>query len=239
MVSSALHSAVQWNFETHPAESLLPGLPRGAISEITGPQSSGRTALVHSLLAASTAAAEVSAIVDCNDSFDPASAQRAGADLGKLLWVQCGGRVDHAMKAADLILHGGGFGLVVLDLCEAPAATLQRLPLSYWYRFQRAIANTPTVLVVAGSQPNAKSCAARRLEMERGQAAWLGRAPFQLLGGVRLLAGLRKPARPEPVYLWAGPSFESTRISTQSLPGAGSPGGVNARIPTFGNSPRG
>ena len=213
-MASTLHSAVLWTLESRPAESLLPipqqdlrsllpGLPRGAISEITGPRSSGRTALVHSLLAASTAAGEVSAIVDCNDSFDPASAQGAGADLGKLLWVQCGGRVDHAMKAADLILHGGGFGLVVLDLCEAPSATLQRLPLSYWYRFQRAVAHTPTVLVVAGSQPNAKSCAARRLELGQRQVAWPGHAPFQLLGRVSVRIGLRKPARPESASLWA------------------------------------
>jgi hypothetical protein len=212
--ASILHSAVLWNLGQRPVESLLsipqqdlrtllPGLPRGAISEITGPRSSGRTALVHSLLAASTVAGEVSAIVDCNDSFDPASAQRAGADLGKLLWVQCGGRVDHAMKTTDLILHSGGFGLVILDLCEAPAATLQRLPLSYWYRFQRTVAHTPTVLVVAGGQPNAMSCAARRLEMGRGQVTWLGRAPFQLLGGVRVRAGLRKPARPESVSFLA------------------------------------
>jgi len=212
--ASVLHPAVFWDSKQRPVESLLPisqpdlrsllpGLPRGAISEITGPRSSGRTALIHSLLAASTAAGEVSAVVDCNDAFDPASAQRAGADLGRLLWVQCGGRLEHVMKAADLILHGGGFGLVVLDLCEAPAIALHRLPLSYWYRFQRAIANTPTVLVVAGSQPNAKACAARRLEMKQGQAAWLGRAPFQLLRGVRVRAGLEKPARPAPVSLWA------------------------------------
>jgi hypothetical protein len=183
--------------------SLLPGLPRGAITEITGPRSSGRTALIHSLLAASTTAGEVSAVVDCNDSFDPASAHRAGSDLGKLLWVQCGGRLDHAMKSADLILHGGGFGLVVLDLCETPPAVLQRIPLSYWYRFQRAVASTPTVLVVEGSQPNAKAAAVRQLEMGQGRAAWQGRAGFQLLGGVKLLAGLRKPVRPESVTLWA------------------------------------
>ncbi len=212
-MASVLHSAVVWSFESQPAESLLPlpqqdlqtllpGLPRGAITEITGPRSSGRTALVHSLLAA-TAAGEVSIIVDCNDSFDPASAERAGADLGKLLWVQCGGRLDHAMKAVDMIVHGGGFGLVVLDLCEVPAETLQRLPLSCWYRFQRAVAYTPTVLVVAGSQPQAKSCAARRLEMGRGQVKWRGTIPFQLLVGIKLQVGLRKPMRQEPVSLWA------------------------------------
>lgn len=207
--ASLLPSALgrTWSCPTY-LQHLLPGLPRGAISEITGPRSSGRTALLHSLLAASTAAGEVSALVDCRNSFDPASAQRAGADLGKLLWVQCSSRLDHAMKASDWILHGGGFGLVVLDLCETPPSALQRIPLSYWYRFRQAIENTPTVLVVAGSQPNAKSCAARRLELGQPRPAWLGRAPFHLLDGVRVQVSLRKPVHPEPVSVWAAAGDE-------------------------------
>jgi len=199
--------------ETRPAESLLPvpspnlrrllpGLPRGAVSEITGLRSSGRTALTHSLLAAATLGGEIAAIVDCNDAFEPASAARAGADLDKLLWVRCGGRLDYALKAADIILHGGGFGLVVLDLCEAPAAVLQRIPFSCWRRFQRAVAHTPTALLVAAGRPTA-ACAARRLEMGQRRALWQGREPFQLLAGIDVEAGLRKPHRPEPAVLRA------------------------------------
>jgi len=184
-------------------QKVVPGLPRGAISEVLGDASSGRTALLHAFLAAATTGGEVSAVVDFANSFDPASAGRAGVDLNKLLWVQCNRRMDHAMKAADLILHGGGFGLVVLDLCEAPPETLQRVPLSYWHRFRLSVKDTPTTLVVAGNQPNARSCAMQQIELEPVRADWPGRAPFQLLGGLRLKLSSRKPVLTEPAELRA------------------------------------
>jgi hypothetical protein len=184
-------------------QKVVPGLPRGAISEVLGNASSGRTALLHAFLAAATAAGEVSAVVDFANSFDPASAERSGVDLNKLLWVQCNGRMDHAMKAADVILHGGGFGLVVLDLCEVQPGTLQRIPISYWHRFRLAVNNTPAALVVAGNQPNARSCAVQQIELDALRAEWPGRAPFQLLGGLRLKLSSRKPVLTEPAELRA------------------------------------
>jgi len=65
-------------------QKLIPGLPRGAISEVLGEASSGRTALLHAFLAA-TAAGEVFAVIDVANSFDPVSAERSGVDLTKLL----------------------------------------------------------------------------------------------------------------------------------------------------------
>src|SRR5579859_7757688 len=73
-----------------PLDALLThgqGFPRGAISEILGPESSGRTTLVHSLLAASTAQFEICAYVDTDDSFDPVSAAAAGVALSQLVWI--------------------------------------------------------------------------------------------------------------------------------------------------------
>ena len=55
-------------------DALTGGLPRGALSEITGPASSGRTGVMLSALAAATQRQEVCALVDASDSFDPASA---------------------------------------------------------------------------------------------------------------------------------------------------------------------
>src|SRR5271165_7167622 len=77
------------------------GFPRGAISEILGTESSGRTTLVHSLLAASTAQLEICAYVDTDDSFDPVSAAAAGVVLSQLVWIRCGHNPGHALKAAD------------------------------------------------------------------------------------------------------------------------------------------
>src|SRR5271165_7655890 len=50
------------------------GLPVGAISELTGPESSGRTNLALSFIAQRTAAEQVCAWVDACDAFDPESA---------------------------------------------------------------------------------------------------------------------------------------------------------------------
>lgn len=172
---------------------LLTGIPRGAITEILGPASSGRTTALHSILTAATRSGEVCAIVDTGDSFDPASARDAGADLSKLLWVQCGHQLETAMRAADLILHAGGFGLVALDLCDARDADLRRIPTSHWYRFQRAVENTPAVFAVLAAQSNARSCAACQIDLRRGTPLWRGNPPFRFMESVRFDAGLRKP----------------------------------------------
>src|SRR5580658_10738125 len=79
-------------------------LPRGAISEIVGRPSSGRTAFVHAILAESLSRGELCAFIDCADSFDPAAAKCNGVDLERLLWVRCGRKPDYALKAADWML---------------------------------------------------------------------------------------------------------------------------------------
>src|SRR5277367_2880206 len=172
------------------------GFPRGAISEILGPESSGRTTLVHSLLAASTAQLEICAYVDTDDSFDPVSAAAAGVALSQLVWIRCGHNAGHALKAADYLLHAGGFGVIVLDLCQVPPHICNRIPISYWYRFRRAIENTPTILAIAEKEPIARSCASLMLDIQRKRTAWRGAPSFSLLRGVELEACSRKPVRP-------------------------------------------
>jgi recombination protein RecA len=71
-------------------DELTGGWPRGCLSEICGPASSGRTGVLLAALARSTQNGEVCALVDAGDALDPASAEAAGVDLGKLLWVRCG-----------------------------------------------------------------------------------------------------------------------------------------------------
>lgn len=111
------------------------------------------------MLATATAAGEVAAYVDSCDSFDPGCAIRSDVKLEKLLWVQCAHRIDVALKAANMVLHRGGFGLIVLHLCDAPVGPLNRIPISSWHRFQRAIENTPAVFVLLARQALARACA--------------------------------------------------------------------------------
>jgi len=178
-------------------DSLIEGFPRGAISEILGQESSGRTTLIHSLLTASTSKYEICAYVDTDDSFDPVSAAAAGVALSQLLWIRCGHNADYALKTADSLLHAGGFGVVVLDLCQVHPKIANRIPISYWYRFRLAIENTPTVLALIEKDPLAKSCASLMLEMTRKKTVWKGAPGFELLRGVELEALARKPARPQ------------------------------------------
>jgi hypothetical protein len=152
----------------------MEALPKGAISEIFGCVSSGKTMILHELLASADARGEFCAVVDSRGAFDPLSASRAGLDLRHLLWVRTGHHIDRAFKAADLILHAGGFGVVVLDLCDVPIRDLNSIPLSYWYRFRLAVENTPTSLIVTGDQPLVKSCARVQLEVKRERLLWRG-----------------------------------------------------------------
>jgi recA bacterial DNA recombination protein len=155
--------------------------PRGRISEITGARSSGRTSVVHALLAASTGRGEYAALVDAKDAFDACSAASVGVDLSKLVWVRCGGNAEHALRAADLLIHAGGFGVVALDLAEAAPAELNRIPPTAWFRFRRAVESTPTILTVVADRPLAKSCSCMTIKMPPRRAVFTGRAPFLLL----------------------------------------------------------
>ena len=154
-----------WRFSSQP--ELLQDFPRGRISEITGPRSSGRTTQLHSLLAASTERGECAALIDTSDAFDPCSAAAAGVRLEKLLWVKCRSNAEHALRAADLLIHAGGFGVVALDLVEVSPGGLARIPPTAWFRFRRAIEPTPTILLVLAERGLTKSCAAKRVSLER------------------------------------------------------------------------
>lgn len=91
------------------------GFPRGRLSEIAGAASSGRTSLALALLARSTGAGELTAVVDCADAFDPSSAHSAGVLLDRVLWVRTP-RTPQALRCAERLLETHGFALVLLDL---------------------------------------------------------------------------------------------------------------------------
>lgn len=152
-------------------DHLAGGLPRGCLTEVFGTLSSGITSLLHSTLAARTANAEVCALVDAQDSFDPAGAQSTGVALRQLLWVRCR-NLDQALRSVDLLLHGGGFSLVAMDLSGAPARLVRQIPLNFWFRLRRSVENTSTILLVLSRESNAKTCASLVLRMERETARW-------------------------------------------------------------------
>ena len=152
-------------------DALTGGLPRGAISEFFGPASSGRTSVMFSALAYATRHEEVCALVDVNDVFAPAAAAAAGVDFDRLLWIRCGGNLENAFKATDLLLHAGGFGLVVLDMADVAGKDARRIITSWWYRFRRTVENRPTSIMVMSEEACTRSCAALALEL-KGTPEW-------------------------------------------------------------------
>jgi recombination protein RecA len=154
-------------------DALTGGIPRGAITEIFGPRSSGRTSLLYSALAYATTHDEICAVVDTNDVFAPSAAATTGVELDRLLWLRCGGDLEHAFKATDLLLHAGGFGFVILDIGDVAAKDARRIISSWWYRFRRTVENRATAIVVLSEVACTRSCAAVTLEL-RGSGGWSG-----------------------------------------------------------------
>src|SRR4029078_4280863 len=172
-------------------DALTGGLPRGAISEIFGPASFGRTSLMYSMLAYATKHEETCALVDTNDVFAPTAATAAGVDFDRLLWVRCAGNLENAFKAADLLLHAGGFGLVILDLGDVAGKDARRIISSWWYRFRRTVEDRPTVITVISEEACTRSCAALTLEL-KGAAEW-SRAEQQTVLPLRKQLPLKPP----------------------------------------------
>jgi hypothetical protein len=163
--------------------SVIGNVPRGALTEIAGPASSGRTSLLYSLLALASSGDEFCALLDADDRFDPESAAAAGVRLSQVLWIRCGGNAEHALKSADMLANAGGFGLVAIDLADVPVKTAQRIPLAAWFRLRHAVENTRTALVVVAQQIQAGPCSAFKIEFDCGRTMWRGRLPGCLLEG--------------------------------------------------------
>ncbi len=198
------------------------GIPRGQLSEIVGLRSSGRTSVLLRMLAAATARGELVALVDGLDMFDAASASAAGIDFNRFLWIRghvvtnpgmCRDlnqrAVEQAIKALTLVLQAGNFGIVVLDMAEAPADALRRLPFTTWLRLQRIIEGSQTACVLIGSQPMARSSAGLTVRLSRAQGSGLraqGRFRGRVFDGLDVVASViraRSRAHQEATAMFA------------------------------------
>ena len=206
-------------------DALTGGLPRGCLTEICGPASSGRTSVMLAVLAAATRRGEYCAVIDANDTLDPQSLATSGIDLDRLLWIRCSDqspalgsaglrpaaagascprlksnpnsgqlpgsssattqpafdfpdgakqkvscqsehRLEQILRATDLLLESGGFGLIILDLADVPHQAARRIPLTTWFRFRRAVEHKPTILLAIEQHPIAGSCSSLVLQLQ-------------------------------------------------------------------------
>lgn len=287
------------------------GLPLGAITELSGTHSSGRTTLALSALAEVTRQGQSCAYVDVSDALDPLSASALGVNLQRLLWVRNGEpraqtgsaqkaaspfpsvapvqapagtklgrgagwchprnetigldravcelfqtphpervdftprcseslhrervqpvrftpvvfdqkqplqhpynprrealwtRLDHALRATDLLLSTGGFRAIVLDMGDTPPEQARRVPLATWYRFRLQVEKSRTLFLLVTCVPCANSCAAVSLHCRQGTINWQRAAENSpsLLAGLRYRVSVERsravgPTRKKPV----------------------------------------
>ena len=167
------------------------GLPRGGITEFQVPFGGSATVL-YSLLAAATKRQETTALIDPGDGFDMASATSMGVDLKRLLWVRARD-IKEALRAAELILDAGGFGLVVLDLSFIEKRINKVLPAAAWLRIKKRASLCGALAVVFSATKTVGTFASLSVEVRQGRARWGGKlAKERWLDGVDLFFELKR-----------------------------------------------
>jgi hypothetical protein len=166
------------------------GFPRGGLSEVAGAPGSGRTSLALAVLARATSRGEVTAVIDAADSFDPPSAEAAGVDLERVLWVRAPSERE-ALRALHPMLTARGFGVVLVDLsgCEA------RLGARIWPRLRKEVAASDTALVVLADQRIVHTFSDLALELEPTRARFAAEPALLLAleGRAELVRNRRGP----------------------------------------------
>ena len=185
------------------------GWRRGEVSEILGTRSTGRTAMLVTTLAAATARGEIVALVDPFDQFDPLTAAAAGLDLDRVLWVRgaslIGGSsvrshpfararliddaVSRGVRAVDLIVRAGGFGIAALDLADVPSRVMSALPFTTWLRLAHANEGQRTVCLLVADGPVGRSARGASIQLDASRQ-WTGASRQS-----RRLAGFEVRAR--------------------------------------------
>ena len=176
---------------------------RGEITEVVGRPSSGRTSFLLACLCDVAQSGETAALVDTEETFDPASAAQAGVDLRRLLWVRCGSRRDVALRAVDMLVRCPGFALVALDLGER----VMRLPATLAFRLKFAVRRTDVALLIVGRRRLTGSSATLAIETRRQAIEWAGAGPAPTrLARVRTTAEVLRarhaPFAPSPSRWW-------------------------------------
>jgi recA bacterial DNA recombination protein len=169
------------------------GVPRGRISEITGRAGSGKTSIAASFASFATHRGEVAAWLDASGTFDPESMAAAGVELRRMLWASMKmttatpatparngfapaplvRRQSAIVKAAELVLEAGGFGLVVIDFGETPRTISQASAL----RIARAAERSSAAVIAIAPWRMCGTFAALSLSTSRAETSFSRLAP--------------------------------------------------------------
>ena len=94
------------------------GIPRGRVTEIYGPESSGKTTISQHIVAEAQKLGGTAAFVDMEHALDPAYAARCGVDVEKLLISQPD-TGEQALEIAEALVRSGAVDVVVVDSVAA------------------------------------------------------------------------------------------------------------------------
>ncbi len=94
------------------------GIPRGRITEIYGPESSGKTTLCLHLIAEAQRRGGICAFVDMEHALDPAFAERIGVDL-ETLYISQPDTGEQALEITESLVRSGALDVVVVDSVAA------------------------------------------------------------------------------------------------------------------------
>lgn len=94
------------------------GIPRGRITEIYGPESSGKTTICQHIIAEAQRTGGVAAFVDAEHAMDPLYAQRCGVNLDDLL-VSQPDTGEQALEIVETLVRSGAIDVVVVDSVAA------------------------------------------------------------------------------------------------------------------------
>lgn len=221
-------------------DARLAGVPRGHVSELVGPVSSGRTSLAWTWLGAATARGESVGLLDTFDRFDPVSGHACGIDLSRLLWVRGqaitktasamdpawlpGARavdgpgtllertIDRSLKSLNLVLQSGVCTAVVLDFADVPLTGIRRVPQTTWLRLQRIVEGTEVACLLVGSVPLARS--AGGVTITTGAPGAQGaRGANGAAGATGVLGAADAPSAKVDAAKWVGAHDRSRRLA--------------------------
>ena len=94
------------------------GLPRGRVTEIYGPESSGKTTLATHVVAEAQRNGGICAYIDAEHAMDPVYAKAIGVDIDELLISQPD-TGEQALEIADMLIRSGALDVVVIDSVAA------------------------------------------------------------------------------------------------------------------------
>ena len=94
------------------------GIPRGRITEIFGPESSGKTTIALHVIAEVQKQGGEAAFIDAEHALDPVYAKKLGVDINELIVSQpdCG---EQALEIAETLVNSGAIDIIVIDSVAA------------------------------------------------------------------------------------------------------------------------